>query len=77
MAAGLPILARDTVYNREILGPEGRFVGAEPTAISRTALKVMKNRPTLDQLAPARIRPHKLRYSWQKSVPTTKEHYED
>src|SRR5207248_6016185 len=36
MAAGAPILARDTVYNREVLGSAGRFVNADPAAIAKS-----------------------------------------
>lgn len=33
MACGAPIVARDTVYNREVLGDLGAFVAPEPMAI--------------------------------------------
>lgn len=66
MAAGSPVLARDTVYNREVLGPDGRFVDAEPAAISRTVLKMMENRAELDQLALANLERAEQRYSWQQ-----------
>ena len=40
MAAGAPILARDTVYNREVLGPAGKFVAADPNAITKCGIAV-------------------------------------
>lgn len=34
MAAGAPVVARDTVYNREVLGDEGTFTAPEPAQIA-------------------------------------------
>jgi glycosyltransferase involved in cell wall biosynthesis len=64
MAAGAPILARDTIYNREVLGPEGRFVNAEPDAIAHTVLQMMENRTELDQLAQENLKRAERHYSW-------------
>jgi glycosyltransferase involved in cell wall biosynthesis len=64
MAAGAPILARDTIYSREVLGPEGRFVGAEPDSIASNILRMMDNRAELDQLARANQERAKKNYSW-------------
>ena len=64
MAASAPILARDTIYNREVLGTEGRFVSAEPEAIARTVLQMMENRTELDQLARENLRRAEQHYSW-------------
>ena len=66
MAAGAPILARDTIYNREVLGPEGRFVNAEPEAIARTVLQMMESRPELDELARENLQRAEQHYSWPK-----------
>jgi glycosyltransferase involved in cell wall biosynthesis len=64
MAASAPILARDTIYNREVLGPEGRFVNAEPEAIARTVLQMMENRIELDELARENLQRAEQHYSW-------------
>lgn len=64
MAAGAPILARDTIYNREVLGPGGNFVEANPEAISRAALRMMESRPLLDQFSTANTERAAARYSW-------------
>lgn len=41
MACQAPIVARDTVYNREVLGDAGRFVAAEPSEIVTTVKDVI------------------------------------
>ena len=64
MAASAPILARDTVYNREVLGSEGRFVNTEPDAIARTVLQMMENRTELDELARQSLERAERHYSW-------------
>lgn len=66
MAAGAPVLARDTVYNREVLGKAGEFVEADPLAIADSIIRLMDDSPKLDrlgELAQARAVEH---YSWQK-----------
>jgi glycosyltransferase involved in cell wall biosynthesis len=64
MAAGSPTLARDTVYNREVLGPEGRFVDANPDTIADVVLTMMDNRAELDELARANLKRAEQHYSW-------------
>lgn len=46
MAAGAPVVARDTVYNREVLGQAGTFVEANPSSIAAgvTAMLTDKDR---------------------------------
>ena len=66
MAASAPTLARDTIYNREVLGPEGRFVNADPEAITRTVLQMMENPTALDELARVNLERAKQHYSWQQ-----------
>jgi glycosyltransferase involved in cell wall biosynthesis len=41
MATGTPIVARDTTYNREVLGDSGIFTAPEPDAISSAILGLM------------------------------------
>jgi glycosyltransferase involved in cell wall biosynthesis len=43
MACGAPIVARDTVYNREVLGDAGRFVAPEPGAIEAAVRGMLSN----------------------------------
>lgn len=63
MAAGAPVVARDTVYNREVLGHNALFVEADPTVVSEAILQMMQ-RNDLAEVADtnrARAREH---YSW-------------
>lgn len=41
MACGAPIVARDTVYNREVLADNAQFVAPEPMAIARAIEEAM------------------------------------
>ncbi|WP_223231077.1 glycosyltransferase [Microbacterium jejuense] len=43
MAAGAPIVARDTVYNREVLGPTGRFTSPQPVEIARSVRELLRS----------------------------------
>jgi glycosyltransferase involved in cell wall biosynthesis len=66
MAAGAPILARDTVYNREVLGSAGRFVAADPDAIARVVAQLMDGQTELDEVCQANVRRAEQHYSWKK-----------
>jgi glycosyltransferase involved in cell wall biosynthesis len=66
MAAGAPILARDTVYNREVLGSAGSFVAADSEAISRALLQMLGSRTELDEAAEANIQRAEQHYSWKQ-----------
>lgn len=64
MACGAPIVARDTVFNREVLGDSGVFVEAQSAAIVDAAETILRDgelRSTLSARARARQR---SRYSW-------------
>jgi glycosyltransferase involved in cell wall biosynthesis len=64
MAAGAPVLARDTVYNREVLGAAGRFVDADPAAIAKNVLHMMDSETDLDDASRANVRRAQEDYSW-------------
>ncbi len=66
MAAGAPILARDALYNREVLGPHGEFVDPTPEAISSAALRMMNCRSELDAFGAANMERAKKHYSWNQ-----------
>jgi glycosyltransferase involved in cell wall biosynthesis len=66
MAAGAPILARDTVYNREVLGPAGKFVTPDSDAIARAVLQMTDNRAELDEAAQANLQRAEQQYSWKQ-----------
>lgn len=66
MAAGAPILARDTIYNREVLGPSGKFVHPEPAAISKEVLRLMGSPQELADAHQANAERAARHYSWTK-----------
>ncbi|WUI29198.1 glycosyltransferase [Mycobacterium sp. NBC_00419] len=66
MAAGAPTLARDTVYNREVLGPAGRFVPGDPQAIARAVLDMMDDRAGLDRASRTNQTRAEDDYSWKQ-----------
>lgn len=43
MAAGAPVVARDTVYNREVLGNEGKFTSPDPADIARSVVEMLSS----------------------------------
>lgn len=65
MAAGAPILARDTVYNREVLGATGNLVLAEPAAISEAVLRLMDDKAALASAGLASRQRAEDCYSWE------------
>ena len=64
MAAGAPILARDTDYNREVLGSAGEFVTDDPELIAKTVLQLMDNRAEREDESRAMIHRAAQHYSW-------------
>ncbi|MBI3216045.1 MAG: DUF1972 domain-containing protein [Mycobacterium sp.] len=64
MAAGAPILARDTIYNREVLGASGKFVDPVPDLIAKTVLELMDNPSELDDASRANVSRAQEHYSW-------------
>lgn len=65
MAAGAPILARDTDYNREVLGSAGEFVSDDPELIAKTVLHLMDNRAAREQESHAGMLRAAQYYSWE------------
>lgn len=66
MAAGAPILARDTIYNREVLGSTGEFVRASPEAITQTVMRLMDSPEGLDKAARDNAQRAAHHYSWNQ-----------
>lgn len=65
MAAGAPVLARDTVYNREVLGASGRFTGPEPNSIADEVMKMMADPAELDEASRRNSARAERCYSWR------------
>ncbi|GAA4678896.1 glycosyltransferase [Frondihabitans cladoniiphilus] len=64
MLCGAPTVARDTVYNREVLGDSGVFVAPTPAAISEAVVDLLGDpvrQEALADAAQARAREH---YTW-------------
>jgi glycosyltransferase involved in cell wall biosynthesis len=64
MALGAPVVARDTVYTREVLGQAGAFVAPRSEAIADGVISLLADRPraeAMSQAAMARAREH---YNW-------------
>jgi glycosyltransferase involved in cell wall biosynthesis len=64
MACGAPIVARNTVFNREVLGDQGAFVEPEPRAIREALLATLadaKLQVRMSRGASSRAAEH---YSW-------------
>ncbi|MBJ8348706.1 glycosyltransferase [Antrihabitans sp. YC2-6] len=65
MASGAPVVARDTIYNREVLGESGLFVQADPIEITQTIDRLMGDSPLREQFqTQAKIRA-KETYTWE------------
>lgn len=64
MACGAATVARDTVYNREVLGAAGLFVEADPVAIGKEIDKLMRNHQLGASLSAAASARSKSEYTW-------------
>jgi glycosyltransferase involved in cell wall biosynthesis len=64
MALGAPVVARDTPYNREVLGELGEFVGADPADIVRAVRDALGRDP---RDLPSRLRARAAaQYGWRE-----------
>ena len=66
MAAGAPIVARDTVYNREVMGPESLFVEPSSASIAATISVVMINPEVGEKNVHANVMRAREIYSWDR-----------
>jgi glycosyltransferase involved in cell wall biosynthesis len=64
MACGAPIIARDTIYNREVLNEAGMFVQANPNAIVAAARTLMGAESKQESLSEAAVARAQSSYSW-------------
>ncbi|WP_342030310.1 MULTISPECIES: glycosyltransferase [unclassified Microbacterium] len=66
MAAGAPIVARDTVHSREVLGADaGEFTGATPSEIEAALRGLLTNPARQQQLSENAVRRAVDAYSWE------------
>ncbi|MFE5835279.1 DUF1972 domain-containing protein [Arthrobacter sp. NPDC056493] len=65
MANGAPIVARSTVYNREVLGPDGAFCDPEPLAIEVAIRHVMESAEEQERLSNVSLDRVQKGYTWE------------
>lgn len=64
MANGAPVVARDTVYNREVLGEDAAFCSPDPTAIITAIRKVMDSPSEQERLSNLSLNRVQDGYTW-------------
>ncbi|MEW1976701.1 glycosyltransferase [Microbacterium profundi] len=64
MALGAPVVARDTAYNREVLGPETPFVQPQAADITARVLALLDDPAEMESLATANRVRARNHYSW-------------
>ncbi|AOT02288.1 DUF1972 domain-containing protein [Arthrobacter sp. U41] len=64
MANGAPTVARDTVYNREVLGPQGRFCQPDARSIEESIRAVMESREEQRRLREVSLQRLQEGYTW-------------
>lgn len=66
MACGAPIVARDTVYNREVLADDEQLIGGEPSAIADAVRALLSNTDRQETLRHRNTTRARDVYSWEK-----------
>lgn len=64
MACGAPVVARDTVYNREVLTDAGEFVSSDPRSIAAGVLQLLGDPQRQQQLSERATERAATAYSW-------------
>lgn len=64
MHCGASIVARDTVYNREVLGSAGRFVSGEREDVAAEIGRLMSDQAERERLGGEAIQRARSEYSW-------------
>jgi glycosyltransferase involved in cell wall biosynthesis len=66
MACGAPTVARNTVYNREVLADAGAYVEPDSRAIALALERVLSDAPLQDRLSMAAVTRQQLEYTWEQ-----------
>lgn len=66
MACGAPTLARDTVYNREVLGEGGHFTAPEPDEIVARIMQLLADPAALSEASLRACSRAQDMYTWEK-----------
>jgi glycosyltransferase involved in cell wall biosynthesis len=64
MALGAPTVARDTPYNREVLGTGGTFTGPKPAEIVESISSLMRNRASQEVAIASGLERARTQYTW-------------
>jgi len=64
MMLGAPIVARDTVYNREVLGDGARLVESDSASIAAAVSEVLQSPSAQEQLSGAAVARGRSHYAW-------------
>lgn len=64
MASGAPTVARDTVYNREVLGSAGTYAPPSPTEIAQSVLDLIDSPLRQEKFSQAAQQRARDQYSW-------------
>lgn len=65
MACGAPIVARDTVFNREVLGESGMFVDPIPSAIAKQLEIVLSDKALQAEMRATALKRQRAAYTWE------------
>ncbi|GHP17328.1 glycosyl transferase [Rhodococcus sp. NKCM2511] len=65
MACGAPVVARDTVYNREVLSETATFVQPDPSSITAAVSRAMADRTWQDSSAALSFQRSRELYTWE------------
>jgi glycosyltransferase involved in cell wall biosynthesis len=66
MACGAPTVARDTVYNREVLGEAGVYVVPDSRAIAAALAHVLSDASLQDRLSAGAVARQQREYTWEQ-----------
>jgi glycosyltransferase involved in cell wall biosynthesis len=66
MACGAPTVARDTVFNREVLGPAGTYVGGDAHSIAAEIAALLTDDERRRKLSAAGVQRVEERYTWER-----------
>ncbi|QHC68541.1 glycosyltransferase [Rathayibacter sp. VKM Ac-2759] len=64
LACGAPVVARDTVYNREVLGAKGIYVQPTPVAIAEGLIAILSDPDLQDHAEATSLDRSRLEYNW-------------
>lgn len=66
LATATPIVARDTVYNREVLSDAGHFTAPDPHSIARTIVALMDDPEEQRRLSALALARSRASYTWEE-----------